>query len=137
MFRTWCIAGVCTCMIASQAASALEFEDQLTQDGIPAWEVKGGPASAWAVTDGVLHCTGKGGGWIGTKKSYTDFIIEFEYKIPPGGNSGVFIRVPKEGRPTELAMEAQILDDKAEKDVTGIAVGPFRSGRELPGLPAF
>jgi alpha-L-fucosidase len=115
MFRTWCMASVWACMIASQAALAVEFKDQLTDNAIPEWEVRGGPASAWAVTDGVLHCTGKGGGWIGTKKFYTDFIIEFEYKIPPGGNSGVFIRVPKEGRPTELAMEAQILDDKAEK----------------------
>ncbi len=115
MSRTWCVASVLACMMAFQAASAVEFKDQLTQNSIPEWEVKGGPASAWAVADGILHCTGKGGGWIGTKKSYTDFIIELEYKIPPGGNSGVFIRVPKEGRPTEVALEAQILDDKAEK----------------------
>ena len=115
MFREWSVMMACVVLVGPQAVRAVEFEGQIAGDAIPGWEIKEGPADAWSVTDGVLHCSGKAGGWIGTKKTYTDFIIELEYKLTPGGNSGIYLRAPKEGRPYEVAMEAQILDDKAEK----------------------
>jgi alpha-L-fucosidase len=114
MFRNWSVAlGVITLGVCP--AVALEFRDQLTRDAVPDWEVKDGAADAWSVVDGVLHCAGRGGGWIGTKASYTDFIVELEFKVPPGGNSGVYLRATREGAPSAVAMEAQILDDTAEK----------------------
>ena len=42
-----------------------------------------------------------------------NFTVEFEYKMSPGGNSGVYLRCPPEGHPSSVAMEIQLLDDSA------------------------
>ena len=53
----------------------------------------------------------KPGGSIFTKKEYADFVLRFEFKLPPGGNNGVGIRTPMKGTPAYVGMEIQILDD--------------------------
>lgn len=114
--RLWqymCVAG--TIMTAIHSASALEWVDQITQDAIPGWVQKVDGAKNWVVKDGVLTASAAHGGWLGTKDEYTDFILEFEYKLPKGGNSGVYVRVPKGGHPSFQGMEVQILDDGAEE----------------------
>jgi alpha-L-fucosidase len=104
-------------MSLAATANGLEFKNVLTKDSIPGWEEKE-TNGLWSVEDGVLICKGGGNsnvhGWIQTKRDYTDFIIELEYQLPPGGNSGVFLRIPKEGYPTYVGMEIQVLDDNAE-----------------------
>lgn len=120
-------------VIQSMTAWSQEWQDVLTNDAIPGWEPKGGATKeSWTVKDGVLTCTGQAEGrtgdhfmdwgmaWIGTKADYTDFAIDFEFKLPPGSNSGVFLRAPKEGHPTFDGMEVQILDDYSDeyKDVS-------------------
>jgi hypothetical protein len=50
-------------------------------------------AKDWAVgADGVLAPTPTGHGDIWTKERYGNFILELDFKVPEGGNSGVFIR---------------------------------------------
>jgi len=50
-------------------------------------------AGSWAFgADGVLAPTPSGHGTIWTKQRYGNFILELDYKVPEGGNSGVFIR---------------------------------------------
>jgi hypothetical protein len=115
-------------VVNNTVAWSQEWQNVLTKDSIPGWEPKGGAAEdSWLVKDGVLKCTGKAKGrigdhftdwgiaWIGTKADYTDFALDFEFKLPPGANSGVFLRVPKKGHPTFDGMEVQILDDFAEE----------------------
>jgi sugar phosphate isomerase/epimerase len=47
----------------------------------------------WAFgADGVLAPTPTGHGDIWTKERYGDFVLELDFKVPEGGNSGVFIR---------------------------------------------
>jgi len=47
----------------------------------------------WAFSkDGVLAPTPTGHGDIWTKERYGNFILELDFKVPEGGNSGVFIR---------------------------------------------
>src|SRR4029077_11336255 len=65
----------------------------------------------WTVEDGLLVCKGGGGGWLGTDRDYADFEIRLEYRLKPGGNSGVYIRAPQEGHISRVGMEIQILDD--------------------------
>jgi len=78
-------------------------------------EVQEGPKDVWTLQDGVLTCRGEGGGWIGTKTGdYSDFILKLDYRVPKEGNSGVYIRRPKEGDGTYTGMEIQILDDDAK-----------------------
>ena len=109
----WMAASVVA--LCGPAAHGLKWQNVLTDDAIPGWEPKGEDGSSWVVQDAVLTGTGKGGAWIGTHADYTDFILDFEFKVPPGGNSGVFLRAPKEGNPAYVAMEVQILDDGADK----------------------
>ncbi len=76
----------------------------------------GGPTTNWIVKNGMLSCTGqKGSQWIATKKEYANFDLSLEYKIPKNGNSGVFIRAPKEGAAWVAGMEIQVLDDHGDK----------------------
>ncbi len=79
------------------------------------WEAIGSNPDAWGVEDGILYTDGVGSGWLSTKSTYDDFIIELEYRVPDGGNSGVFLRAPREGNPAFAGMEIQILDDYADR----------------------
>jgi len=50
-------------------------------------------AGSWAFdAEGVLAPTPSGHGTIWTKERYGNFILELDYKVPAGGNSGVFVR---------------------------------------------
>jgi len=116
MLYRYIILSLIVLTLQIEPVKALEFKEVLTQDAIPGWEVKTSKTETWAVEDGVLFCQGGAGDhWIGTKKHYTDFIIEFEFKLPPGGNSGLYFRAARQGRPWQTGMEAQILDDQADK----------------------
>ncbi len=77
--------------------------------------VQAGEKDAWSLKDGVLTCKGKQGGWIRTKSDdYGDFILKLDFMVPKEGNSGVYIRTPKEGDGAYTGMEIQILDDDAK-----------------------
>ena len=92
------------------------FELLFNGKDLTGWQGMGGPTTNWVIEDGVLSCTGKKGSqWIATKEEFSDFELKLEYKIPKNGNSGVFIRAPKEGTPWVAGMEIQILDDFGEK----------------------
>lgn len=78
------------------------------------WQIIGTP-DTWGVEDGILYTDGDGSGWLSTVNIYDDFVIELEYRVPEGGNSGLFIRAPKEGNPAHEGLEIQILDDYAER----------------------
>ena len=76
------------------------------------WQGVRGPLDNWAVDRGVLISTGKSGSkWIATQESFDDFELEVEFNVSPGGNSGVFLRAPLEGRPAFEGIEIQIADD--------------------------
>jgi hypothetical protein len=48
---------------------------------------------SWAFnSDGVLSSTPSGHGDIWTKERYGNYILDLDFKVPPKGNSGVFIR---------------------------------------------
>ena len=78
------------------------------------WVIINSAPDNWSAEDGILKCTGKGGGWISTAKEYDNFELSLEFKVPPDGNSGVFLRAPREGDGAYAGMEIQVLDDYAE-----------------------
>ncbi len=45
---------------------------------------------SWKMADGVLERTGSGDVW--TKGKYSDYILDFDFKLDKGTNSGVFLR---------------------------------------------
>lgn len=71
----------------------------------------------WVVKDGALMLTGKGGGDIITKDEYESFELSIEWKISPGGNSGIMFKVQETGgAPWNTGPEAQIQDNNGGHD---------------------
>lgn len=82
------------------------------QEGVPA---------GWSADEGVLTfapgASGDGGQDLITIEQFADFELSLEWKIGPGGNSGVFYRATEEERaPYWTGPEMQILDDDAHAD---------------------
>jgi hypothetical protein len=92
-------------------AAAAEWQSLFNGKDLSGWQAVDGPIASWNVDDGVLYCSGGGGGWLSSDKQYANFEIELEFRVPPGGNSGVFLRAPHQGNPAFAGMEIQILDD--------------------------
>jgi sugar phosphate isomerase/epimerase len=68
---------------------------------------------SWILENGVLIRKGDGDVW--TKKTYKDFILDFEFKVEKGTNSGVFLRAREH---TWLPwVEVQIMDSYDGKPV--------------------
>jgi len=64
---------------------------------------------SWLLEDDVL--TRKGGGDIWTKKKFGDFILDLEFKVAKGSNSGVMLRTANiEGEWWQSGIEVQIHD---------------------------
>ncbi|MFN0199583.1 MAG: DUF1080 domain-containing protein [Planctomycetaceae bacterium] len=90
------------------------------------WEGADGPADAcWTVKEGTLQCTGTNGPWLRSKDTYGDFNLRFDYQLSPGGNSGVYVRVPADGNHHRkndqepiAGFEVQVLDDNAPQYAT-------------------
>jgi len=84
------------------------------------WMPYGGQSmSEWGVEDGTLRLTGgeKVSQDIITEEAYRDFDLKLEWKISPGGNSGVFYGVEQnEEAIWKTAMEMQIIDNDAHED---------------------
>jgi hypothetical protein len=75
-----------------------------------------GPVADYEIKDGALVCKPGKGGTIFTKEQYGDFVARMEFKLPPGGNSGLAIRYPGQGDTAYVGMcELQVLDDTSEK----------------------
>lgn len=85
----------------------------LLADGLAGWQEISEKPGRWKYEDGILYTEGDGTGWFSTIQEYSDFRLELEFRVPPGGNSGVFLRSPHEGDPAYMGMEIQILDDYA------------------------
>lgn len=79
------------------------------------WESIGGNENSWQVDNGVLFTNGGGGGWLSTQREFANFKLELEFRVPSGGNSGIFLRAPHQGDPAYTGMEIQVLDDYAEQ----------------------
>jgi hypothetical protein len=98
-----------------------EFGHQSLFNGrdLDGWEGGDGDAAAcWSVQDGELVCSGHKGPWLRSRQEYGDFNLRLDYLVSPGGNSGVYVRVPKDGNhhrdrqdQPPAGFEVQILDD--------------------------
>jgi len=72
--------------------------------------------AGWQAQDGVLARAAEAGDLV-TEEEFEDFELAFEWKIAPGGNSGVFFRVSEDrDQVWETGPEMQILDNEAHGD---------------------
>ena len=96
-----------------------------------------GSTSGYAVEDGVLVCKEKGGGMLLTMHRFADFVLRFEFQIPPGANNGLAIRSPASGNPAYAGMELQIIDNQGYKDVHKYELKPWQTHGSIYGcVPA-
>jgi hypothetical protein len=110
MSRTLVVVAALLGMGFLGSARAQELFDGKSLAG---WKrIEGNPEN-WTVENGVIVTRGAGGGWLSTEAIYRDFEIELEYRLQPGGNSGLFVRAPHEGNPAFAGIEIQLLDDDA------------------------
>jgi hypothetical protein len=78
------------------------------------------PSSGWvAEPDGVIHLSGKGAGSLISKNDYSNFELEWDWKVSIGGNNGIKYWVNdfgKPGKPNWLGIEYQMIDDDRHED---------------------
>jgi hypothetical protein len=110
---------VATVVQAQEKEKEEGFVRLFPQDGVPqgwvvrAWNDVNQPAPAavkWVVKDGILHGGEPRGTWLLSEKLYGDFILKFDFKLGPTGNSGCALRAPLFGDPAFDGMELQMAD---------------------------
>lgn len=108
-------------LAATIATLAADWKPLFPENGVPkGWRVsdwsdvskKVDEKIQWKVIDGVLHGSNPRGTWLISEKEYSDFELEFEWKIGPQGNSGCGLRFPAAGDPAFDGLELQMVDPR-------------------------
>ena len=74
------------------------------------------PPAGWQVVDGALTRVGSGGDLM-TVDQFGSFELQLEWKIAPGGNSGIMFHVSEdEAEAYHTGPEVQVLDNGGHKD---------------------
>jgi len=111
-------------------AAAQEATPLFNGKDLSGWTTAAGTpvTTGWIVEEGgVLHRAASGGD-IFTNMEYGDFELTWDWKISPGGNSGLKYRVVKYQKKGILGCEYQILDDAVHPDGK---IGPHRQTAAL------
>jgi Domain of Unknown Function (DUF1080) len=101
------VAGI---LLAATAPETLTLKDFTDGSGKA-------PGGGWSTeTGGMIHLKGKGGNLI-TRTDYTNFVLEWDWKVIPGGNNGVKYWVTDvSGAGEWLGIEYQMIDDAKNED---------------------
>jgi hypothetical protein len=100
-----------------KAPSRVLFDGKST-DAWRAFKRDDFPSKGWVVENGTLK-TVVGGDKVDivTRDTYKDFELDLEWRVSPGGNSGVFYDVAEtEAEGWHTGPEMQVLDDARHKD---------------------
>lgn len=129
-----CVLALAVAGVAAQSVPSerLLFDGKTTR-GWRGFKKPAFPEHGWTVEDGWLkHAAAagqdsQGGGDIITVDTFDNFDLHFEWKIAPGGNSGVKYLVT-EDRSGPIAHEYQVIDDARHPDAK---IGPHRATAAL------
>jgi hypothetical protein len=127
------LAGVALALAGQSAPRQRSLFDGKTTTGWRGFKKSVFPAHGWRVEDGWLkHDAAKGedsagAGDIITIDTFDNFDLQFEWKIAPGGNSGVKYLVT-EDRSGPIAHEYQVIDELRHPDAK---IGPHRATAAL------
>lgn len=105
-------------LAASLLWSGVGYAQPSGAQPITEWRAYGGVGvpNEWTIGDEVLNHT-PGGGDLISVESFANVEITFDWKISPGGNSGVFYRVDEQyGASFQSGPEYQILDNAGHAD---------------------
>jgi hypothetical protein len=128
------LLGGCTGCFNSWQPSTLEHPtvrlsaEEVTNGWVPlfdgasliGWRIYhgGAPTSGWQVQDGaIVRVAGPGVGDLVTDRTFGNFDLKLDWKVAPGGNSGIIYRVDDSGDATYMTgPEMQVLDDERHLD---------------------
>lgn len=94
---------------------ASDFQPLFNGKDLKGWTLVKGKGPGYVVRDGAIVCPEDGGGNLLTEEEFDNFVLQFEFKLTPGANSGIGIRAPLAGDIAYSGMEIQILDHGHEK----------------------
>lgn len=95
MKRISCLTLLLSLAMACLAADDDGFVPLFDGKSLSGWvRLDGKPITNWTARDGML-CRTSTGGDIYTAKEYANFVLEFEWKLPAKGNSGVKYRMSR------------------------------------------
>jgi Domain of Unknown Function (DUF1080) len=77
-------------------------------------DLTGWKGEGYIVEDGAIVCTPDGKNLV-TEQTFSSYVLEFDFKLPPGGNNGLGIHYPGTGDGAYTGMELQILDNTDPK----------------------
>ncbi len=89
-----------------------QWRELFNGQDLTGWKCKPG---TWSVNEGVL--TRKGGGDIWSEGQFGDFILELEFMLDEGTNSGVFFRTADINDCVQTGIEMQVLDSYGKAEV--------------------
>jgi len=105
-----------------QSAPAATWRDLFNGRDLEGWRgfEADTPPAGWEVVDGTLYHNADHpgpGGDLMTVDEFDDFELTLEWKIAPGGNSGIMFRVTQDDdAPWKTATEMQVLDNFRHPD---------------------
>jgi len=114
-----CLAASLFCLTRVEAAEPSRFVPLFPEDGVPkGWvvrdwaDLRNAPKEpvVWKVEKGILRGGTPRGTWLVSEKEYRDFLLQFEFKLGPTGNSGCALRAPMFGDPAFDGLELQMAD---------------------------
>lgn len=86
-------------------------------NGLRGFKQSSFPSDDWTIIDGELKTIPGHGVDLISEDVYKDFELELEWKVPAGGNSGIFYFATEEGDYIwQSAPEMQVLDDETHTD---------------------
>src|SRR5690349_15845518 len=77
-----CVA-LLSLVIVCTKADAAEWKNLFNGQDLSGWKAVDGPLASWKVEDGLLYCSGGGGGWLSTTDEYGNFELHVEFRVPP------------------------------------------------------
>lgn len=98
-----------------KAGWQLLFDGRTTQ-GWRSFKKSAFPSKGWVVEDGWLKCLERGGGGdIVSEGKFEEFELEWEWRLPRGGNNGLKYFITEE-RSSAIGHEYQMIDDSLVKN---------------------
>jgi len=112
--RRLAFAPLCVAVFAVARADAppAGFTALFNGTDMDGWQ---GKVDGYEIAEGAMRCRPGHGGNVFTTGEYDDFVLRFDFKLAPGANNGLGIRMPPAGDAAFAAMELQILDDAHPK----------------------
>jgi hypothetical protein len=102
---------------ANEALSKIKGDDAAFQPLFNGKDLAGwtGATDIYEVVDDAVVCKEGKHGNMFTEDTYDNFVVRLEFKLPPGGNSGLGLRSPITNEEVAyVGMESQVLDNSAK-----------------------